>query len=118
MNRKNAYLFLCVLGAVLPYSEFIPWIMQNGPNAQLFVRQLFANRIGGFFGWDVLISGAVLVGFVRSEGKRLGMRLLWLPILGLCVVGVSFGFPLFLYLRERALESAGGAKPVTAAAKS
>jgi hypothetical protein len=54
----------------------------------------------------------------RSEGKRLGMRLLWLPILGLCTVGVSFGLPLFLYLRERALESAGGAKPLTAAAKS
>src|SRR5260370_36647041 len=53
----------------------------------------------------------------RSEGKRLGMRLLWLPILGLCTVGVSFGLPLFLYLRERALESAGAAKPVTAAAQ-
>lgn len=92
--------------------------MQNGLNAQFFVRQLFANRIGAFFGWDVLISGVVLVGFVRSEGKRLGMRLLWLPIAGLCAVGVSLGLPLFLYLRERALESAGGAKPVAAAAKS
>src|SRR3989442_2357 len=118
VNRKNAYLFLCVLGVVLPYSQFVPWLVENGLNAQLFVRQLFANRIGAFFGWDVLVSGVVLVGFVRSEGKRLGMSLLWLPILGLCVVGVSFGLPLFLYLRERALESAGGAKPVTAAAKS
>ena len=118
MNRKNAYLFLCVLGAVLPYSEFIPWIMQNGPNAQLFVRQLFANRIGGFFGWDVLISGVVLVGFVRSEGKRLGMRLLWLPILGLCVVGVSFGFPLFLYLRERVLEGVEGTTETVGTVKS
>src|SRR6266436_3091591 len=118
VNRKNAYLFLCVLGAVLPYSEFIPWIMQNGPNAQLFVRQLFANRIGGFFGWDVLISGAVLVGFVHSEGKRLRIRQLWLPIAGLCAVGVSFGFPLFLYLRERALEGAEGATGTAATVKS
>ncbi len=107
MNRKNAYLFLCVLGVVLPYSQFVPWLVENGLNAQFFVRQLFANRIGAFFGWDVLISGVVLVGFVRSEGKRLGMSLLWLPILGLCAVGVSFGLPLFLYVHECALESAG-----------
>ena len=76
MNRKNAYLFLCILGTVLPYSQFVPWLVENGLNAQFFVRQLFANRIGAFFGWDVLVSGVVLVGFVRSEGKRLGMNLI------------------------------------------
>jgi len=118
VNRKNAYLFLCVLGAVLPYSQFVPWLAENGLNAQFFVRQLFANRIGAFFGWDVLISGVVLVGFVRSEGKRLGMSLLWLPILGLCAVGVSFGLPLFLYLRERALEGVEGTTGTAATVKS
>ena len=118
MNRKNAYLFLCVLGVVLPYSQFVPWLVENGLNAQLFVRQLFANRIGAFFGWDVLVSGVVLVGFVRSEGKRLGMSLLWLPILGLCTVGVSFGLPLFLYLRERALEGVEGTTETVGTVKS
>ena len=118
VNRKNAYLFLCILGTVLPYSQFVPWLVENGLNAQFFVRQLFANRIGAFFGWDVLISGVVLVGFVRSEGKRLGMSLLWLPILGLCAVGVSFGLPLFLYLRERALEGVEGTTGTAATVKS
>jgi len=118
VNRKNAYLFLCILGTVLPYSQFVPWLVENGLNAQFFVRQLFANRIGAFFGWDVLVSGVVLVGFVRSEGKRLGMSLLWLPILGLCAVGVSFGLPLFLYLRERALEGVEGTTGTAATVKS
>ena len=107
MNRKNIYLFLCVLGILLPYSQFIPWLIENGLNVPLFVRQLFANRISGFFGLDVLVSAVVLVRFVREEGKRLGMRLLWLPIVGLCAVGVSFGLPLFLYLREHSLEGSG-----------
>ena len=107
MNRKNIYLFLCVLGVLLPYSQFIPWLIENGLNVPLFVRQLFANRISGFFGLDVLVSAVVLVRFVREEGKRLGMRLLWLPIVGLCAVGVSFGLPLFLYLREQSLEGSG-----------
>jgi Protein of unknown function DUF2834 len=103
VNRKNVYLVLCILGAVLPYSQFVPWLMENGFNASLFVQQLFANRISGFFAWDVLISAVVVVGFVRSEGKRRGVKLVWLPILGVLTVGVSFGLPLFLYLRERAL---------------
>jgi hypothetical protein len=109
VNRKNAYLILCILGAVLPYSQFIPWLLENGLNAPLFVHQLFANRISGFFVWDVLISAVVVVGFVRSEGKRSGVPVVWLPILGVLVVGVSFGLPLFLYLRERTLEGTGTA---------
>src|SRR5260370_649879 len=103
------YLFLCVLGAALPYSQFMPWVLEHGLHIGLLIRQLFANRIGGFFGLDVLVSAVVLLRFIRVEGKRLGMRLLWLPIAGVFAIGVSFGLPLFLYLRERALEGLPGA---------
>jgi hypothetical protein len=118
VSQKSMYLCLSVLGVVLPYSQFIPWIIEHGPNVELLFRQLFANRIGAFFGWDVLVSAVVLVRFVRVEGRRLGMRLLWLPIAGLLAVGVSFGLPLFLYLRERALEGLPGAVEAIPAAKS
>jgi hypothetical protein len=33
------------------------------------------------------------------------MSALWAPILSTLLVGVSLGFPLFLYMRELALES-------------
>lgn len=104
MNRKHIYLLLCILGVALPYSQFIPWVMENGLHMRFFFQQLFANRIGGFFGMDVLVSTVVLILFVRREGQRLGVRLVWLPIVGVLTVGVSLGLPLFLYLRERALE--------------
>ena len=71
----------------------------------LVVRELFANRIGGFFGMDVLVSAVTLIGFIRSEGGRLKMRSLWLPIVSVLLVGVSLGLPLFLYLREREMAS-------------
>lgn len=118
MNRKNIYLFLCVLGAVLPYSQFIPWIIENGPNVGLLIRQLFANKISAFFGLDVLVSAVVLLMFIRVEGRRLGMRLLWLPIAGVFAIGVSFALPMFLYLRERAPEGLPGGVEATPAAKS
>jgi hypothetical protein len=105
MSRKNAYLLFCVLGIVLPYSQFLPWLLENGFHLKLFVQQLFANRIGGFFVMDVLVSAVVLVFFIRREGQRLGVRQLWLPIAGILTVGVSLGMPLFLYLRERAMEA-------------
>ena len=109
MNRKNIYLLLCILGAAIPYSQFLPWVMQNGLHVGLLVRELFANRISAFFGLDVLVSSAVLLVFMRVEGRLLRMRFRWLPIVGLCAVGVSLALPLFLYLRERALEGSGGA---------
>ena len=117
MNRKNIYLFFCVLGAAIPYSQFVPWVMENGVHVDLLVRQLFANRISAFFGLDVLVSSAVLLVFIRVEGRLLRLRFRWLPIVGLCAVGVSLALPLFLYLRERALEGSGGEIKEPAAAK-
>ena len=104
MNRKLFYLLLSFVGLALPYSQFVPWVFEHGINMRLFVQQLFANRIGGFFGLDVIISAIVLIGFVRTEGSRLRMNSLWLPIASTLLVGASLGLPLFLYFRERELE--------------
>ena len=107
MKLKTVYLILCVVGAVLPYTQFVPWLAENGLNLPLFFRQLFANRVGGFFGMDVFVSTAALLVFSFAEGSRLGVRQRWLPAAAAVAVGVSLGLPLFLYLRERRLEQDG-----------
>jgi len=88
------------MGFLLPYSQFVPWVIVHGLDFPLFFRELFATRIGGFFGLDVIVSACVLVLFVMVEGRRLEMKNLWAPILGTFLVGVSFGLPLFLYMRH------------------
>lgn len=105
MKLKTLYLLLCVLGAALPYWQFVPWVAANGLHAPLLVRELFANRISAFFGIDVLVSSLVLLVFMKVEGTRLGIRRRWLPVLALVTVGVSLALPLFLYMREIRLES-------------
>lgn len=105
MKPKTLYLALCIVGLLLPYAEFVPWALLHGLNLPLFVRELFANRIGAFFGMDVVVSAGVLLVFTRIESKRLGIRHRWLVIVALLTVGVSLGLPLFLYLREQQLES-------------
>ena len=104
MKPRHFYLILCVLGIVLPYSQLVPWLLEHGFNLNLFFRELFANRISAFFVMDVIVSAIVLIWFIQTEGKRLRMRLLWLPTIGTLVVGVSFGFPMFLFLRQATLE--------------
>ena len=72
------YLLLALIGAALPYSQFVPWLARHGLDVPLMLSELFSTRMGAFFGLDVIVSAT-------------------------CLVGVSCGLPLFLYLRERAL---------------
>ena len=99
------YLILAIFGTVAPYARFVPWLIEHGLDLRLFVSELFSTRIGGFFGMDVLLSAVTLIVFIRREGSRRKLRLLWLPIGATCLIGVSCGLPLFLYLRERQLAS-------------
>jgi hypothetical protein len=100
------YLLFAVIGLAVPYSQFIPWLFEHGLNLRLLLTELFSTRMGAFFGLDVLISAVVLIGFIRREGAARKMQFLWLPIVATCLVGVSCGLPLFLFLRERQIAAA------------
>jgi hypothetical protein len=97
------YLLLAIIGAVLPYSQFLPWLAEHGLDFSLLIRELFSTRTGAFFGLDVLVSAVVLIAFILREGVTRKIQRPWLPIAATCLVGVSCGLPLFLYLRERQL---------------
>lgn len=108
MRPKHLYLVLCVLGTVLPYSRFLPFVLEHGLDLRLFFEQLFSTPIGAFFGWDVIVSTLVLWVLVFVEGRRANVKHRWAPVAASLTVGVSLGLPLFLYLRERALEGSRG----------
>jgi hypothetical protein len=105
MRLRHVYLLLCLAGIALPFWKMVPWLLDHGLNLSLLCHELFATRIGAFFGLDVVVSAIVLFVFIYSEGRRLSLSLLWLPILATLLVGVSLGFPLFLYLRQCALDA-------------
>lgn len=102
----RVYIVLSVAGFVLPVYPFLLFLLENGLDAHLFLKELFANHVSSFFAIDVIVSALVLVVFSVSESLRLGSRILLLPILGL-LVGVSFAFPLLLYFRELHFERQG-----------
>jgi hypothetical protein len=94
------YLFLATLGTLVPYSQLVPWLAEHGLNVRLLFTQLFLGHVSAFFGLDALVSALVLLVFIFHEGARRKIGMLWLPVAATCLIGVSCGFPLFLYLRE------------------
>lgn len=106
MLPKRLYLALCVAGTILPYAQLLPFVRAHGLDLPLFVAQLFANPVSGFFGLDVIVSSVVLWVLVLGEGRRTGVRHLWAPLVANLLVGVSLGLPLYLYLRARHPEPA------------
>ncbi|MCS3433517.1 DUF2834 domain-containing protein [Klebsiella sp. BIGb0407] len=96
------YLFLCIVGAVLPLTQFIPWLSAHGFDVPLLLLQATSDHIAAFAWSDVLISGITVAVFIIVEGRRLAMRRWWWPLCAL-TVGPSLALPLFLLLRERHL---------------
>ncbi len=105
MNRKKIYFVLAMLGLVVPYWFFFKFLSTNGLNVSLLIQQLFANNISTFFAADLILSIFVFWMYMAGEAIRLQMKNRWLYILASLTVGLSFALPLFLYFRERNLES-------------
>jgi hypothetical protein len=104
MNAKTIYVLLSIVGAVVPAAAFLPWIVAHGLNIPLMVQELFSNRVSAFFGFDVIVSAVVVAVFAWIEHTRAKAAFWWAPIAAVLCVGVSFGLPLLLYLREREQE--------------
>lgn len=99
---QRIYILLSIAGAVLPLSQFVPWLSMHGLNIPLLLQQATSGHIAAFAWADVFISGIAVIVFILVEGRRLAMSRLWLP-LSCMAIGPSLALPLFLFLRERHL---------------
>ncbi len=104
---KGVYALLSILGLVIPYTYFIPFLLENGLDFALFWQQMFETQIAAFFSADVLVSSLVLWVFIYHETRTRKIAKWWLAILANLAVGVSLALPLFLLLREQS----GGQRP-------
>ena len=100
-RTEALWALLAIIGAALPLSRFIPWLVDNGLDISLLFDDLFANRISAFFAWDVIISAVVLALYLILDGSRIAPSKRAIAAAGTLTVGVSFGLPLFFYLRAR-----------------
>lgn len=61
--------------------------------------------------WDLLIAAVASVTFIIVEGRRLGMRRVWVYVLLAPLVAFAVALPVFLAAREMHLAAAGHRDP-------
>ena len=95
-------------GAAL--AQFVPWVAAHGVDLPLFFAELFANRISGFFAWDVIVSAVVVLAFAFLD-ETLGPRQRACVAAATLLVGVSCGLPLALFFRGGSQAAPGDGGP-------
>lgn len=99
------YLVLSIIGAILPFSQFVAFTNQYGFNLNIMFANIFANQMATGIALDAMWAAIILIIFIFHETKHAKIKHLWLPIVGIFMIGLSFAFPFYLYLREIALST-------------
>jgi hypothetical protein len=105
MTKKNIYLLLAIIGFIAPYYFFVQVPPENLLDLPVLIQPLFANNFMRGVAMDLTVSVIVFWIFVFMESSNLQMKYPWLYLLATLLVGLSFALPLFLYFRERQLET-------------
>ena len=105
MTKKQVYLILAIIGFIVPYYFFLQLTAENGFNLSLLIQPFFANAFMKGAAMDLTISVIVFWVYALAEANRLQMKNSWVYVLATLLVGLSFALPLFLYFRERTLET-------------
>jgi cell division septal protein FtsQ len=98
---KYLYLTLSIIGIIVPY-YFGFLIFQSTGTFDLvdFVVEGTSNNSAAFLASDLTITAITALIYICYEGLRSKIKYWWVSVLGIFLVGVSFGFPFFLFLRE------------------
>ena len=105
MTKKTIYLVLAIIGFIAPYYFFLQLPGENGLDLPFLIQPLFANNLLRGVAMDLTVSVIVFWVYVFAEANKLQMKNSWLYVLATLLVGLSFALPLFLYFRERTLET-------------
>lgn len=101
MNVRNLYLLLSVVGFAVPIFLVIPWVQTYGFDMGLLLQQATANEGASIALFDLTWASVTAVVFMLVQIQRHRVPMWWLAIIGTFSIGLCFGLPLFLYLRER-----------------
>lgn len=106
---KKIYLVMAVVGFIIPTLLMIQESLATG-NILLYAdlastfQGMFANRISTIFSIDLLIAVFVFFFWSFQEARKLKVSNYWMIWIWTMLFGFASGLPLFLYLREVAVE--------------
>jgi hypothetical protein len=105
MKLKHFYLFLTVLGISYTWYYNIQYFQTTEtPSLVHFFKEAQSNFAGKSFGADLTVVVVTFLVFMIPESIRLKIKYWWILLPLTFLIAIAFSFPLFLYMREIALE--------------
>jgi hypothetical protein len=105
MKRKHLYLALTVLGICYTWYYNIQYFQTvEDPSLVTFFKDAQSNFAGKSFGADLTVVVLTFFAFMIPESLKLKIKYWWILIPLTFLIAIAFTFPLFLYMRENALE--------------
>ena len=97
------YLFLSILGAILPMISNFNFAMEYGSSFDInqFIQLANANPAAESISRDLLIGASAVFIWIVNESKKLKMKNMWIVYVGTFLIAFAFSAPFFLFLRER-----------------
>ena len=97
------YLFLSILGAVLPMLANFEFAREYGNSFDInnFIALANANPAAQSISRDLLVGASAIFIWIVNESKKLKMKNMWVVFIGTFLIAFAFSAPFFLFLRER-----------------
>ena len=97
------YLFLSILGAILPMISNFNFAMEYGTSFDInqFIQLANANPAAESISRDLLIGASAVFIWIVNESRKLNMKNMWIVYAGTFLIAFAFSAPFFLFLRER-----------------
>jgi len=97
------YLFLSILGAILPMISNFNFAMEYGSTFDInqFIQLASANPAAESISRDLLIGASSVFIWIVNESRKLNIKNMWVVYVGTFLIAFAFSAPFFLFLRER-----------------
>ena len=105
-NRQKLsylYLFLSILGAILPMMANFNFAIEYGNSFDIknFIALANANPAAQSISRDLLVGATAVFIWIVNESKKLNIKNMWVVYIGTFLIAFAFSAPFFLFLRER-----------------
>ena len=97
------YLFLSIVGAILPMMANLNFAMEYGNSFDIknFISLANANPAAQSISRDLLVGASAVFIWIVNESKKLSIKNMWIVYVGTFLIAFAFSAPFFLFLRER-----------------
>jgi hypothetical protein len=106
MNNKDklicaTYAMLAIVALPATWINNLAFITQPDRNSMIdFIRAAYVNPAAASLVNDLLVIAVAACMFMVLEGRRVGVRFIWLYIVFSGLIAISVTFPLFLLARH------------------